>query len=145
MKEVAKELKSIISSVEPQLRQLNPDEMAIKQTSDEWSKKEILGHLIDSATNSHQRIVRELYNVADQFPPYDQTKWVQVQRYNDIPWPELINFWKIYNDHLSRLIENIPQKAHTGLCNIGQEEPVSLKFVVTDYIRHLQHHLNDLV
>jgi hypothetical protein len=78
MEEIAKELKSIVSLVEPQLRQLNPDEVGIKQTSDAWSKKEILGHLIDSATNNHQRIVRALYDAADQFPPYDQTKWVQI-------------------------------------------------------------------
>lgn len=56
MEEIAKELKSIVSSVELQLRQLNPDVVGIKQTSDEWSKKEILGHLIDSATNNHQNV-----------------------------------------------------------------------------------------
>ena len=145
MKEISVNLKSIISSSLPQLRKINDEIASIKKTPDQWSKKEILGHLIDSCSNNHQRIVRALYNVADQFPIYDQNEWVRVQNYNEMGWDYLIKFWAAYNNHLSIIIERIPDSARSAACNIGKEESVTLEFVLTDYIRHLHHHLDQLV
>ena len=145
MKEVALQIRSLILSVEPQLSRMNHDDMAFKPDPNEWSKKEILGHLIDSAANNHQRFVRAAYKVADRFPTYNQDEWVRIQRYNDAPWPSLVALWSAYNLHLSRVIECIPEDAESSPCKIGKKEPVTLEFVVRDYLRHLQHHLKDIL
>jgi hypothetical protein len=145
MKDIARQIRSLISKVEPQLSCMNHDEMGFKPDPHEWSKKEILGHLIDSAANNHQRFVRAVNKVAARFPTYDQDEWVRIQRHNEAPWPSLFALWSAYNLHLSRVIECIPEDAESFPCNIRKEEPVTLKFVVKDYLRHLRHHLKDIL
>jgi hypothetical protein len=145
MKEIAQQLRFIITSVEPQLSRMNHDDIGFKPASNEWSKKEILGHLIDSAANNHQRFVRAVYKVAAQFPAYDQNEWVGIQRHNERPWPSLVALWSAYNHHLSHVIECIPEEAESSPCNIGVEDPVPLYFVIEDYLRHLRHHLKDIL
>ncbi|MFO7554148.1 MAG: hypothetical protein R6W88_02990 [Desulfobacterales bacterium] len=105
----------------------------------------MLGHLIDSAANNHQRFVRAVNNVAARFPTYDQDEWVRIQRHNEAPWSSLVGLWSAYNLHLSRIIECIPEDAESSPCNIGNAEPVPLGFVVKDYLRHLRHHLKDIL
>ncbi len=68
---------------------MNEDTLAVKSSPNEWSKKEILGHLIDSAANNHQRFVRAVYQVADQFPTYDQNQWIRIQQFK---WKTLEDF-----------------------------------------------------
>jgi len=145
MKDIAHQLRSIIATVEPQLSRMNHDDMGFKPDPHEWSKKEILGHLIDSAANNHQRFVRAVNKVAAQFPTYDQNEWVRIQRYNERPWPSLIALWSVYNNHLSHVIECIPEDAESSPCNIGKEEPAPLNFVIKDYLRHLQQHLKEIL
>jgi len=145
MNEIAQKLKSIISDIEPKLKQMDNEEVILKPYPEKWSKKEILGHLIDSAANNHQRFVREQSGVAEEFTDYNQNQWVNIQRYNELDWNSLIILWTSYNQHLSYIMENISEESETALCNIGKDEPVTLKFVVEDYIRHLQHHLEDIL
>jgi len=145
MKDIARQIRSLISTAEPQLSRMNHDEMRFKPDPHKWSKKEILGHLIDSAANNHQRFVRAVNKVAGQFPTYDQDEWVRIQRYNEMSWSFLISFWSAYNSHLCHIIECIPEDAESSPCNIGKEDPVTLEFVVKDYLRHLQHHLKDMI
>ena len=97
-------------------------EVEAKIKPDKWSKKEILGHLIDSALNNHQRCVRAGYNVADQFPAYDQNEWVHIQQYDKLSWHDLIKLWSDCNQHLCHVIECLPQETKSNLCNIGKEK-----------------------
>lgn len=145
MKDVARQIRSLISTVEPQLSRMNHHEMGVKPDPHKWSKKEILGHLIDSAANNHQRFVRAVNKIASQFPTYDQDEWVRIQQYNEMPWSFLVTLWSAYNSLLSHIIEHIPESAGSSPCNIGKEEPVTLEFVVKDYLHHLQHHLQDIL
>ena len=145
MKDIAHQLRSIIATIEPQLSRMNPEDMGFKPDPHEWSKKEILGHLIDSAANNHQRFVRAMYHVADRFPIYDQNEWVRIQQYNERPWFSLIALWSAYNGHLSHVIECISEDAESSPCNIGEEKPVPLSIVVKDYLSHLQNHLTDIL
>jgi len=145
MKDIANEIRSIVDQASGHLALLKPDQVSSKETSDTWSKKEILGHLIDSAANNHQRIVRACYNAAGDFPTYSQNDWVRIQRYNELDWGALVELWAAYNRHLSNAIEGIPRDALSSPCNIGKESPVTLEFVVKDYMRHLQHHLNEIL
>ena len=122
-----------------------PDRVSFKASPDKWSRKEILGHLIDSAANNHQRFVRGGYNAAADFPPYSQNDWVRIQKYHESEWKDLIALWSAYNLHLCHVIERLPEEALSAPCNIGKEEPVTLAFVIKDYLRHLQHHMEVLL
>ena len=145
MKEIAQEIRKTIEDALDVLKAVSPEEAAFKQSPTSWSKKEILGHLIDSAANNHQRFVRACYDAAADFPPYDQIEWVQIQQYKQSEWKDLIGFWAAYNFHITNLIERIPEASLSSPVNIGRDEPVTLEFVIVDYLRHLQHHVNDLV
>lgn len=145
MKDIAQELKEIVRTAGIQLPKINEKDSGAKSSKLEWSKKEILGHLIDSAANNHQRFVRAVYQAADQFPTYDQNRWVEVQRYEDASWEALVGLWVAYNNHLSHIIENIPGEAESSPCNIGKEKTEPLNLVVKDYLHHLRHHLGDIL
>lgn len=145
MKETAQKIRELIHSTVSEFSAIDADEAGSKISPDKWSKKEILGHLIDSVANNHQRCVRAGYNAADQFPPYNQNEWVRIQHYNNIFWHDLINLWTAYNQHLCHVIDSLPDESKSTLCNIGKEEPVTLEFVVMDYLRHLRHHINQIL
>ena len=115
-----------------------------KPRPDKWSRKEILGHLIDSAANNHQRFVRAQYVKDFSFPPYEQTEWVRIQHYYSLPWKELLTFWKSYNYHLAHIIKHMPTDCLLRSCTIGSGEPVTIGYVVVDYLGHLQHHLRQI-
>ena len=144
MKETAQQIRKIIEEASVTFTQIDDQQAGVKSIPDKWSKKEILGHLIDSAANNHQRFVRAGYNAAKTFPPYNQNEWVQIQAYNGIEWQNLINFWAAYNFHLCHIIENLPNGLNNTPCNIGEDKPVSLEFVITDYLRHLRHHVEQI-
>ncbi|MFH1195454.1 MAG: DinB family protein [bacterium] len=145
MKEIAFELRAIIETTEPELSKMTDEETGINADTIKWSKKEILGHLIDSAANNHQRFVRAAYNAASEFPPYNQNEWVRIQQYNNSSWKLLVGLWSAYNLHLCDLIERLPEESKTAPVGIGKEEPVTLEFVVTDYLRHLRHHVDKIL
>jgi len=145
MKEIAHQIRIAVDEASGRLSRMKPEYVSAKPGPGKWSKKEILGHLIDSAANNHQRFVRACYNAATAFPPYDQNEWVRIQRYHESEWSELVALWSLYNRHLSHIIERIPEEALSAPCNIGKDEPVRLEFVITDYLRHLRHHLDQLL
>ena len=145
VKEIAREIRATVDEVTDLLSRMTPNQVSPKDNPDEWSKKEILGHLIDSAANNHQRFVRASCNTAASFPTYDQNDWVRIQQYNKSEWARLVELWSAYNRHLSDVVERIPEDAMSAPCNIGKEEPVTLEFVVKDYLRHLRHHVNQLL
>jgi hypothetical protein len=141
MKEIANEIRMAVREAADFLSAVDPDRAAFKENPGKWSRKEILGHLIDSAANNHQRFVRAGYNAAADFPPYSQNDWVRIQQYNRSEWSGLIALWSAYNFHLCDIIERLPEDALSASCNIGKEAPVPLDFVIKDYLRHLRHHV----
>ncbi|MCP4537951.1 MAG: DinB family protein [Chloroflexi bacterium] len=145
MKDIADEIRNIVDQALGQLTLMKPDQVSSKETPDSWSKKEVIGHLIDSAANNHQRFVRACSNEATTFPTYQQEDWVRIQQYNESDWGTLVALWSAYNRHLSDVIERIPQDAMSSGCNIGQENPATLEFVVRDYLQHLRHHMHTIL
>ena len=105
---------------------------------------EILGHLIDSATNNHHWFVRALQVEGLVFPPYEQEDWVRLQDYNSTAWESLVELWRLYNYHLAHVIRRIPGDRLEVVCRIGPHEPVTLGYLVEDYVVHLKHHLRQL-
>jgi len=145
MKETVRQIRALVHKNISEFSIINSTKTEIKSSPGKWSKKEILGHLIDSALNNHQRCVRAGYNAADQFPPYNQNEWVRIQNYTKLEWHDLIRFWNEINQQLCHVIEHLPAEAKLNRCNIGKEEPVTLEFVVKDYLRHMQHHIDQIL
>ena len=106
-----------------------------------WNRKELLGHLIDSAANNHQRIVRAQLADALVFPGYEQDNWVAAQRYRNRSWSELVDIWVAFNAQVANAIESVPAEKLSTRCVIGTGDPVTLEFLMQDYLRHLRHHL----
>jgi hypothetical protein len=108
-------------------------------------RKEILGHLIDSAANNHQRFVRG--RLADRLvaPGYDQDAWVEVHAYKARPWAELLDLWAALNRHLAHVLETTPAERRATPCTIGDDPEATLEWVARDYVRHLRHHLAQIL
>jgi hypothetical protein len=145
MKTTSERIREMVVAAKPQLLKIPPDDASKKLRPDTWSKKEVLGHLIDSASNNHQRFVRAAQNIAGDFPTYNQNRWVEVQRYNEMNWSDLVELFSQYNLHLCRVIELLPREVLNNPCNIGKENPVTLEFVIEDYLRHLGHHIEEML
>ncbi len=145
MKSLSDELKCLVEDVKCELEKIHEERTGEKHNISSWSKKEILGHLIDSASNNYQRFVRAALNEADKFPTYDQNRWVAIQNYNEMKWDELIALYVQLNLHISRVLYNMQDDVADNPVNIGKESPVTLMFVATDYLRHMTHHLEKIL
>ena len=142
--DVAGELLSVVEAASEWLRRMSDPEASLRSSPGNWSKKEILGHLLDSAVNNHHRFVRAQQVQELTFPAYEQDHWVNAQGYGTRPWEELIDLWRLYNRHLAHVISVIPEEQLAVVCVIGTNEPVSLGYLVEDYLLHLRHHLQEL-
>jgi len=145
METIAENIREVINNSREELLKIDEETASAKPSISSWSKKEILGHLIDSASNNHQRIVRAAQNIALDFPTYNQNKWVDIQQYNLCEWQNLINLFYLYNLHISHIISSLQPESLNNLINIGKDQPVTLEFVVTDYLRHLKHHIEKIL
>jgi DinB family protein len=144
MNSLSSELSHVISSAESVLKQVSEEESSKPILTGGWSRKQVLGHLIDSASNNHQRFVRAALQGSLDFPGYDQQDWVRVQAVEEAHWPTLVTLWASYNRHLAHIIAHLPPAKLESACRIGSNEPVTLRFIAQDYLRHLLHHLAQL-
>lgn len=144
MFDVSKKLIRLIETNKPRLLAITEPQAAEKPYNDKWSIKEILGHLIDSAANNHQRFVR-MQEVKDlgEFR-YNQEHWVKSQHYHDKQWEDIVHTWYYYNHHLAHVIAHIDETTLNNTCDMGYPLPATLQFIAEDYVRHLQHHLNQI-
>ena len=118
------------------LRRLRPDG---------WSVREILGHLIDSACNNHRRFIIGQSPSTTAFDGYAQNDWVARNHYDRVPSRDLVALWTAYNRHLAHVIATTPDEAaaRTALAPDGSA-PVTIRFLMEDYVRHLRHHLGQI-
>jgi hypothetical protein len=121
------------------LRQTDAANVGIQLSSDAWSLKEIVGHLIDSASNNHQRFVRLQIGNLEEFPAYEAEQWIRIQQYNRMDWGMLKDLWLHFNTLILALVERIPQKCLTNTWYFG-DNPRTLEWLVNDYYRHLRWH-----
>ena len=155
MENFIREFQQTIESAAQQLRQIPATQAAIRPAPDEWSAQEILGHLIDSAANNHRRFVEAQLKDDLVFTGYEQNRWVAVQQYQRASWPALIDLWQAYNLHLAHVISSIPaneltrpRSSHSldkiAVQPVNTDTPASLEYLVRDYFRHLQGHLEQI-
>lgn len=123
---------------------------------DTWSAKETLGHLIDSAANNHARFVLAQMKDDLVFPGYEQDRWVELQKYQQAPWLQLVDLWRSYNLHLAHVMSCASDQKLSQLRSphtlqtiafeiVKPEESTTLEYLMKDYIAHLKHHLNQII
>lgn len=121
-----------------------------------WSPKQVIGHLIDSAANNHQRFVRAQFTDELIFPGYAQEDWIRVQHYQEEGWQDLVQLWKSYNQHMAHLMSFVPEETRSQLRtkhnlnelasdSIKVDEPVTLDFFMRDYVDHMKKHLGQIL
>jgi len=137
-------LRDLIARLPDRLRALPADKVQHKPAPNAWSAKEELGHLLDSAANNHQRIVRAQLEEKPAMPGYDGDAWVVLHRYQQREWETLIGLWAALNRQLLTAAEAVPDSAWARTCTIADSAPLTLKFVFDDYVNHMVHHLSHM-
>jgi DinB family protein len=141
-----------VTQAATELHRLSDAQARRRAAPGKWSVKEIVGHLIDSAANNHRRFVEGQFQDTLVFPGYAQDAWVTGQRYQEAAWPSLVALWAGYNDHLVHVVRTTPPGAleqtrathninELGWRPVPRSQPVTLGYVIEDYVAHLEHHL----
>jgi len=150
------ELREAIEQAIPALEKMDDTANRRRPGLTKWSPREIIGHLIDSASNNHQRFVRAQFQEDLVFPGYAQDNWVVTQRYQDAPWEELLTLWRSFNLHIARVMDAVPEdqrlrrRARHNLDELAwqpvpREQPATLDYFMADYVAHLKHHVAQIL
>ena len=143
-KEAISRLQFLIDIIPSLLTEIDELKFSEKPNLEKWSKKEIIGHLIDSATNNHQRFVRCQFENVPKIV-YDQNNWNKFNFYQQIDKKQIIEFWTIYNKQLVELMKNIPNENLLSECKTSDDKNYTIAFLISDYVEHLEHHLQQIV
>ncbi|MEM6799864.1 MAG: DinB family protein [Bacteroidota bacterium] len=149
---LGKNLRRIVLFVKEELLKRSESESIIKPAPDRWSPKEIIGHLIDSASNNHQRFVRAQFKEDMIFQGYAQDEWVIVQAYQKRSWEELVELWAQFNLQIAHVMDSCSEEIRLkergkhnfhqiAFKRVSETEPTSLQYFMVDYISHLEHHI----
>ena len=141
---IADELIEVVEIFSQRLMLMDDHSVRCRPSAERWTIAEVVGHLVDSAVNNQQRFVRAQHDEPLVFPKYEQNFWVKVQDYNSSPWENLVQLWRLMNLHLAHIIRHIPDEKMRAKCTITPNAPVSLSFLIEDYLIHLKHHLNKI-
>lgn len=109
-----------------------------------WTRKQIVGHLLDSAANNRQRFVRASTDGTYTGPFYNQDAWVAAHGYASMHWQTLLAWWEVEHEILKAVVDRIPQDRLAVQCQVGDDAPVTLSFLIEDYIRHQNWHLRQI-
>ena len=137
-----RQLTSIVEGYTPQLQRLNQEQWSNKPDPVKWSRKEILGHLIDSAQTNIRRFITAQYEDNPRVT-YQQDIWVKAANYQNYNTSDLLLLWQLINKHICMVLSNIPASAEERLSQTA--EPHSIKWLAQDYNKHLLHHLHHLL
>ena len=146
------DFKQTIDSASERLLQISETQSEKPRAGAEWSSKQIIGHLIDSAANNHARFVLAQMKDDLTFPGYDQDGWVRVNHYQEAPWSQLVDLWRAYNLHLHHVMAHADKAKMNTSCTqhtlqeiafkiVPGSDPVTLEYLMKDYVDHLKHHL----
>ena len=140
---LATQLRAALIRAEQQLTQITTEGAAQPLAPGKWSTQQTIGHLIDSCANNHQRLIRLQLTPELTFPGYQQNEWVALQRYDLLPWTEVVALFLTLNRHFAHAIEHADAATFTNVWLYGGER-LTLGFVLVDYLGHLDHHLRQL-
>lgn len=137
-------LRVLLSIVPRLLGNIRAETAAKKTAAKTWSAKEELGHLLDSACNNHQRIVRTQLEDRPAMPGYNGDDWVVLSCYQEREWSELIAIWSALNQQLLTAADAVQGSDWSRSCTIGDSGPLTLSFILNDYLAHMIHHLRHI-
>ncbi|MGH9970187.1 MAG: DinB family protein [Pyrinomonadaceae bacterium] len=156
MQDFLDDFRETIEDAGKRLLSISEQQSQIPRSEGKWSPKEIIGHLIDSAANNHQRFVLAQFSDDLVFPGYSQEEWVRVQGYNQEPWQQLVQLWRHYNLHVLHLMSLAPEATRTkqrmkhnldqiAWQSVAQKDSVTLEYFMRDYVAHLKNHLRQIL
>ncbi|OEH92409.1 metal-dependent hydrolase [Bacillus solimangrovi] len=146
MQSVIDKLSFWINTVPKEFSYMTELEVSERTNPNKWSKKEIIGHLCDSAMNNLERFIKIQYEEQPFIiTPYNQEQWVLLQDYENSSIEEVLNLWCSLNKQIIRVIEKIPSEKRSYLCDIGNKQIRTFEWLIEDYLEHMEHHLNNQV
>jgi hypothetical protein len=146
MADLSQRLQTVISEIEPKLRAISETSAAERPGGgDGWSRRQELGHLIDSAANNRVRFINAALAGEYTGPSYDGDGWVSLGGYADMNWSDVVSLWAALNRALAIVVSRIPAGRFSAPCHIGAGDPVTLEFVIADYIDHMRNHLTHVL
>lgn len=134
-------LEQTIATLPNELRRFSDEQAAGRPGRDRWTKKQVIGHLIDSASNNHQRFVRAALAGSVEFPGYEQNEWVNLQQYQQVSWEQLITLWSALNQHLLHIFRQLTPQQWQARCTGGDRGDCTLHELLDRYLAHLHQHL----
>jgi hypothetical protein len=137
-------LRNLLEHLPSRLNNLPREVVIRKPAPNRWSPQEELGHLLDSAANNHQRIVRTQLEDKPAMPGYEGDRWVVLYRYQQRDCKELVETWHAFNSQLLTAAQAVQSGSWQRTCTIANSQPVTLQFVFEDYIHHIVHHLRHI-
>lgn len=137
-------LSYLLDTIPALIKAIPEEEFSRKPSEQKWSGKQILGHLIDSAANNHQRFVRIPFENTP-FIVYDQDNWNKYSYHQQASGHDIVHYWEMYNKHLLFIISHIHDGDLYKTCLTNGPEPVTLEWLIVDYVDHMEHHLRQIV
>lgn len=142
METIIQNLSDILEKYYPLLKGINEEAFCLKSNPEKWSKKEELGHLIDSAQNNIQRFIRVQYenNVHILYHP---DNWVAMNNYQNTDSKNVIELWYLLNQQIISILQKMPEDNYETLMCFDKDASIkhTTMFIVEDYVAHLTHHL----
>jgi hypothetical protein len=138
--ELSERLTTVLREAMPWLVTISEAEASVPEREGKWSAKQVVGHLIDSAVNNLGRIVRMQIETGVSLSGYEQMEWVRLQHYAEREWAQVLALWFALNEHVAWTIGHV-EKARLANRGVIEDEPLTLGFLIADYVAHMEHHL----
>ncbi|MEK4970017.1 DinB family protein [Cytobacillus sp. FSL M8-0252] len=146
MQKVVEGINRWIKTLPNEYNSMSELEISNRPLPNKWSKKEILGHLCDSAINNIERFIKIQYEEQVYvIQSYNQDQWVKVQNYQDRPLGEIINLFQTLNKQILTIVKNVPSESLSKLCDIGNNQHKTLEWLIQDYLSHMEHHIHNQI
>ena len=147
--QISEDLSKLISNWEVKLASLPERTIANRVNSQNRNIRQIIGHMVDSATNNTHRIIHMHYQKSPvAYPDYanlgNNDRWIAIQNYQEEDWGELVRLWAAVNRHMVHLIRQVDEAKLNQIWTSALKDRITLKEMITDYPQHFKLHLNEI-